>query len=135
LSTSSLHRRKLVGVEFSIVRSTALSRPSFFAQAMSVMPCAIASDMPKETNLSLYASNVVCWKRTCLPSTSEMISAMSLKDRSSGPSSGTSSTPLQVSSSSRRDAAAAMSRVATEGSLRSPSIGEKNMPWFLMAGT
>ena len=61
-----------------------------------------------------------------------MISAMSLKDRSSGPSSGTSSTPLQLSSSSRREAAAAMSRVATAGSLRSPAIGEKNMPWFLI---
>ncbi len=62
-----------------------------------------------------------------------MISAMLLKDRSSGPSSGTSPAPLQLSSSSRRDAAAAMSRVATDGSLRSPSIGEKNMPWFLIA--
>jgi uncharacterized protein len=33
-----------------------------------------------------------------------MIWAMSLKDRSSGPSSGTSAVPLQLSSSSRRDA-------------------------------
>ena len=52
-STSSHHWRKLVGVEFSGVRWTALSRPSFFAQAMSVMPWAIASDMPKLTNRSL----------------------------------------------------------------------------------
>jgi hypothetical protein len=51
--TSSLHWRKLVGVEFSGVRGTALSRPWFLAQAMSVIPCAIASDMPKLTNLSL----------------------------------------------------------------------------------
>jgi hypothetical protein len=46
-STSAHHCRKLVGVEFSGVRRTPLSRPSFFAQAMSVMPRAIASDMPK----------------------------------------------------------------------------------------
>jgi hypothetical protein len=26
-----------------------------------------------------------------------------------------------------------MSRVATVGSLRSPSIGKKNMPWFVIA--
>jgi len=52
-----------------------------------------------------------------LPSISEMISAMSLKDRSSEPSSGTSSTCLQrLSSSSGRAAAAAMSREATVGS-------------------
>ena len=51
--TSSLHWRKLVGVEFSGVRGTPLSRPSFLAQAMSVIPWAIASDMPKLTNLSL----------------------------------------------------------------------------------
>ncbi len=38
LSTSSHHWRKLVGVEFSGVRWTPLSRPSFFAQAMSVYP-------------------------------------------------------------------------------------------------
>jgi hypothetical protein len=38
LSTSSLHSRKLVGVEFSGVRGTALSMPSFLAAAMSVMP-------------------------------------------------------------------------------------------------
>src|SRR5439155_365934 len=57
-----------------------------------------------------------------------MISAMSLKDRSSGPSSGTSSTPLQLWSSSTRAARAAVSLVVTVGSLRSPSMGEKNMP-------
>jgi hypothetical protein len=44
---------KLVGVEFSGVRLTALSRPWFFAAAMSVMPWAIASDMPNSTNLAL----------------------------------------------------------------------------------
>jgi hypothetical protein len=38
LSTSSHHWRKLVGVEFCGVRWTALSRPSFFAQAMSAYP-------------------------------------------------------------------------------------------------
>jgi hypothetical protein len=38
LSTSSHHWRKLVGVEFSRVRWTPLSRPSFFARAMSVYP-------------------------------------------------------------------------------------------------
>ena len=38
LSTSSHHWRKLVGVEFSGVRWTPLSRPSFFARAMSVYP-------------------------------------------------------------------------------------------------
>ena len=38
LSTSSHHWRKLVGVESSRVRWTPLSRPSFFAQAMSVYP-------------------------------------------------------------------------------------------------
>src|SRR5260370_1818560 len=38
LSTCSHHWRKLVGVEFSAVRWTPLSRPSFFAQAMSVYP-------------------------------------------------------------------------------------------------
>ena len=37
-STSSHHWRKLVGVEFPGVRRTALSRPWFFAQAMSVIP-------------------------------------------------------------------------------------------------
>ena len=37
-STSSHHCRKLVGVEFSGVRWTPLSMPSFFAAAMSVMP-------------------------------------------------------------------------------------------------
>jgi hypothetical protein len=36
--TCSHHWRKLVGVEFSGVRWTPLSRPSFFAQAMSVIP-------------------------------------------------------------------------------------------------
>ena len=51
--TCSHHWRKLVGVEFCGVRWTALSMPSFFAQAMSVIPWAIASDMPKLTNLSL----------------------------------------------------------------------------------
>ena len=53
LSASSHHCRKLVGVEFSGVRWTALSMPSFFAQAMSVIPWAIASDMPKLTKRSL----------------------------------------------------------------------------------
>jgi hypothetical protein len=38
LSTSSHHWRKLVGVEFSGVRWTPLSRPSFVAQAMSAYP-------------------------------------------------------------------------------------------------
>jgi erythrin-vacuolar iron transport family protein len=38
LSASSHHWRKLVGVEFCGVRWTPLSRPSFFAQAMSVYP-------------------------------------------------------------------------------------------------
>ena len=38
LSTCSHHWRKLVGVEFCGVRWTPLSRPSFFAQAMSVYP-------------------------------------------------------------------------------------------------
>jgi hypothetical protein len=38
LSTSSHHWRKLVGVEFSGVRWTPLSRPLFFARAMSVYP-------------------------------------------------------------------------------------------------
>jgi hypothetical protein len=38
LSTSSHHWRKLVGVEFCGVRWTPLSRPWFFAQAMSVYP-------------------------------------------------------------------------------------------------
>ncbi len=52
-STSWHQRRKLVGVEFSGVRRTALSRPSFLAQAMSVIPCAITSDMPKLTKRSL----------------------------------------------------------------------------------
>ena len=52
-STSWHHWRKLVGVEFSGVRRTPLSRPSFLAQAMSVIPCAIASDMPKLTKRSL----------------------------------------------------------------------------------
>ena len=28
-----------------------------------------------------------------------------------------------------------MSRVAQDGSLRSPEIGVKNMPWLLIAGT
>jgi hypothetical protein len=51
--TCSHHWRKLVGVEFSGVRWTALSMPSFLAQAMSVIPWAMASDMPKLTNLSL----------------------------------------------------------------------------------
>jgi hypothetical protein len=41
-----------------------------------------------------------------------MISAISLKERSSGPSSGTSSTPRQLSSRSRREAAAATGRLA-----------------------
>jgi hypothetical protein len=51
--TCSHHWRKVVGVEFSGVRWTALSMPSFLAQAMSVIPWAMASDMPKLTNLSL----------------------------------------------------------------------------------
>jgi hypothetical protein len=38
LSTCSHHWRKLVGVEFCGVRWTPLSRPSFFARAMSVYP-------------------------------------------------------------------------------------------------
>jgi hypothetical protein len=38
LSASSHHWRKLVGVEFCGVRWTPLSRPWFFAQAMSVYP-------------------------------------------------------------------------------------------------
>jgi SAM-dependent methyltransferase len=38
LSTCSHHWRKLVGVEFCGVRWTPLSRPSFFAQAISVYP-------------------------------------------------------------------------------------------------
>ena len=38
LSACSHHWRKLVGVEFCGVRWTPLSRPSFFARAMSVYP-------------------------------------------------------------------------------------------------
>ena len=53
LSVSSHHWRKLVGVEFSGMRATALSIPWFFAQAMSVMPWAMASDIPKLMKRSL----------------------------------------------------------------------------------
>src|SRR5580704_15301523 len=60
-STSSHHCRKLVGVVFSAVRGSALSRPSFLAHAMSVMPCDIASDMPRSTKPALYASNETRW--------------------------------------------------------------------------
>ena len=42
------------------VRGSALSSPSFLAQAMSVMPCAIASDMPRSTKPALYVSNEIC---------------------------------------------------------------------------
>src|SRR5690349_20166969 len=60
--SSSLHHwRKLVGVVFSGVRGSALSRPSFLAQAMSVMPSAIASDMPRSTKPALYVSNETRW--------------------------------------------------------------------------
>ena len=52
-NTSTAHWRKLVGVLDCGVRSSALSRPSFFAAAMSVMPCAIASDMPRSINPAL----------------------------------------------------------------------------------
>jgi hypothetical protein len=42
-----------VGVVDSGVRGSALSRPLFLAAAMSVMPCAMASDMPSSINLDL----------------------------------------------------------------------------------
>jgi hypothetical protein len=50
-STSSHHCRKLVGVVFSGVRGSAVSRPLFLAAAMSAMPCAMASDIPNSMNL------------------------------------------------------------------------------------
>lgn len=53
LSRSSHQRRKLVGVVLAGVRRTALSSPWFLANAISVMPCAIASDMPRWTNPAL----------------------------------------------------------------------------------
>lgn len=46
LSVSSHHCRKPVGVEFSGILDTAKSRPLSFAQAMSAMPCAMASEKP-----------------------------------------------------------------------------------------
>lgn len=44
LSVSSTHWRNVVGVVFSGVRTTALSRPLSFATAMSTIPSAIASE-------------------------------------------------------------------------------------------
>src|SRR6266702_7206087 len=51
---------------------------------------------------------------------------------SSGPSTATWPTPSHESSSSSLAAVAAMSRVAQLGSLRSPAIGAKKMPPFLI---
>jgi len=66
-STSSLHWRKLVGVEFSGVRGTPLSRPSFLAQAMSAIPWAIASDMPKHAEPAHRISRVYDSPRPGIP--------------------------------------------------------------------
>jgi hypothetical protein len=130
-STSSHHCRKLVGVVFSGVRGSALSKPSFLATIMSSVPCAIAADIPDPVSLALNASPGICWKRTGFLSTSDMICAMSLKDKSSGPRTATCSRPLQDGSSRSLAATAAMSRVAHVGSLRSPEIGETKMLCFL----
>ena len=64
-----------------------------------------------------------------------MICAMSLKDRSSGPRTATWPCPLQESSSNSLAAVAAMSRVAQDGSLRSPAIGVANTPRCLIGST
>src|SRR5580658_9536826 len=64
-----------------------------------------------------------------------MICAISLHDRSSGPRTGTSPLPLHEGSSSNFAATAAISRVAHVGAFRSPDIGEKNIPWFLIGST
>jgi hypothetical protein len=60
---------------------------------------------------------------------------MSLKERSLGPRTGTLPCPLQERSISSLAAMTAMSRVARVGSLRSPEIGEKNTPCFLIGSS
>ena len=60
-----------------------------------------------------------------------MISAMSVYDRSSGPSSGTSPAPAQLASGSSREAAAAMSRAATAWPLANrPRAARRTGPGF-----
>ena len=90
---SSHHCLKVVGVSiaFCAVRATPLSRPLSLAIIMSSIPWAKASDKPKPVSWSLNAWPGICWYRTGVPSTPEMTAAMSLPDRSSGPSTGSSS--------------------------------------------
>jgi len=74
------------------------------------------------------ASRGISSKRTGFPSAPEMIRAISLKDKSSGPSIGRLPTLLQKRSSSSFDA-------AEVGVLRSPGVGAENIPWFLISST
>lgn len=73
-----------------------MSRPLFLASSMSTMACAIGSELPASSICERNASIGICWKRTGLPSTSDMMVAMSLKNRSSEPSTATWSWPLRT---------------------------------------
>ncbi len=84
------------GCCFPGVRCTPLSRPSSLAVIMSIMPCAIAAD-----DAVLKEPRPIGLDRDLLEahgfsSTSAMISAMSLKDRSSGPAAAMSSSAPAV---------------------------------------
>jgi hypothetical protein len=94
----------------------------------------LGRDPPARSSpITLGQGGEVGWKRTGLASTSDMICAMSSKERSSGPSTGTWPTPVHESSGSHLAAVAAMSRVAQVGFLRSPAIAEEETPSFLIA--
>ncbi len=63
---------------------------------MSTFAWAIASDMPRAMRRALYASVLMRWNRIGRPSISDMIRAMSLYERSSGPKTGTLATPVHA---------------------------------------
>lgn len=98
---SSHHWRNVVGVLLFGVRITALSSPASLASAISSMPRAIASDMPSPVIRSRKSGPGTCRNVTGRPSTSLRVRAMSWKDRSSGPSTGTSAVPAHDRSRSR----------------------------------
>ena len=121
-------RRKLVGVVFTGVRGSALSSPSFLARIMSVMPCANGLEAPRSMKPALNASKETCWKRTGFPSTSAMMAAMSLNDRSSGPRTAAWPTPLHEASRSNRAATAAMFARSAGGEFAVSVNGREETP-------
>src|SRR5579885_2028430 len=132
LRVSRHHCRKLVGLVVRAVRGTMWSMPSFFAINMFTMAWAMPSDAPRPIIMDFISLIAISWKRTGLPSTSDMMEAISLQERSSGPRIGTLATPLQDGSESSRAATAATSRLAQAGALNAGGLGQKNTPRLLI---